>query len=128
MASKAWSDRSGDERKGTFTRFLIIYAIITLAAVAFSWWLIAITFGLITVALLVATLVTDGETPGRTTDDDAPGGRPIPEWMKNVELPDLNPQPDLPSTPDTAPFDPPPHAPDTAPFDPPPHAPPSDPS
>lgn len=84
--STPWADRSGDERRSTFARFGVLYAVIFLVAIALSWVAIAIIFGLIAAGLGVAWYTTEA---GQVLPE-AP--REKPAWMQAMDDPDA---PDL---------------------------------
>lgn len=87
MANKTpWAERSGSERRTTFSRFAILYAIIAAIALLIGWFPIAIAFGLGAVGLAIWWRMTDPTPPVPVQP------RAKPDWMLAMDDPDA---PDL---------------------------------
>ncbi len=83
--AKAWSERSGAERRRTFGRFAALYAAIAVVALAIGWNPVGIFFAIGALALAVGWWTTDASAAERAD-------REKPDWLLAMDDPDA---PDL---------------------------------
>ncbi len=81
-SSKAWSERSGAERRRTFGRFAALYATLAVFALAIGWIPVGIFFAIGALALAIGWWTTD------TSADERTGRHEKPDWLLAMDDPD----------------------------------------